>query len=139
MKGTIIIDKPVQFVFASLERQFSKTFKTSPSKLPQAKVTIRKNMGKSFLDYEQQVIRFEENKIIEFTSTSPYDFAITTYACIAQGQQTKLVLKEKTKGNHNMWRSVVLSVYSLPIINRKTKKMLVARLQGLKMFIEEEK
>lgn len=138
LKGSIIINKPLDVVWKSIEKQFAKSFKTSPSKLPDAKMELKQKVNNREIIIEQSVLRYEPNTLISFQSLSKDVQSITTYSLNPADEFTRVTLTDETSGQGGVIRRGLFFILTLPPFNQSAKSRLKTRLKGLKLFIESE-
>lgn len=137
IKGSIIINKPIEEVYKSVEMQFAKTFKTSPSKLPGATVKSKTQLTKKPIDIVQKMVNVVPQELMSFETENEADIVTTTYYFTDLDEVTRVSLTEQARGVKSKARTVIYGIMSLPVLNMGSKRKVNQRLQGLKAFIEQ--
>ncbi len=136
IKGKRTVEMPLEKVYAVVEMQFAKTFKTSPGKLAGATLKTKRTTAKQAVEVKQEIITLVKNESIVFTTESLVDRVTTGYLFAGDDHATTITLFEKGTGINSPFRTVFYAIVSLPLINLFGKQKLKKRLDGLAQFME---
>lgn len=137
IKETVFINKPLDEVWDFVEMEFAKAFKCSPKALLGKKTEIDSmNFTGKTIRVKQEVIIHDEKAHFAFVSENAKDRVESHYEFEADPEGTYLTTYEVGQGVDSKLRTWNYTLFTLPILNRSTKKKLRARLEGLKIMIE---
>lgn len=138
IKEQIWIEKPIEEVWAFVEKEFAKAFKCSPSKLTEATTTVKtKSFTGSEVVLNQSVTQLVRLEKITIQSVNGDDCVSSGYEFEADGETgTFLSLFETGTNLSKKSKSLNYTIMSLPILNRGSKKRLRRRLESIKSLLE---